>query len=201
MPKGIHFQTFILLRMCHETGGICFLFYTTSIVTTWVESLRTYKILISVERLVFFTFVFGFDISWLDRSGSVWTAWSLILRSCEINTKTLNATLDRFLFVFFFLLYPLLPIYYYGSFVIWIMMFILLAWSVILQSLRFRVSFLFSFHFYSRYRDPCSASIDEDDLHTTKLIGDPQKRVSIVLNINREITWLFCFSFLLSLYL
>jgi len=28
----------------------------------------------------------------------------------------------------------------------------------------------------SRYRDPCSASIDEDDLHTTKLIGDPQKR-------------------------
>lgn len=29
-----------------------------------------------------------------------------------------------------------------------------------------------------RYRDPCSASINEDDLHTTKLIGDQQRKVS-----------------------
>lgn len=29
-----------------------------------------------------------------------------------------------------------------------------------------------------RYRDPCSASLNEDDLHTTKLIGDKNRRVS-----------------------
>lgn len=32
--------------------------------------------------------------------------------------------------------------------------------------------------FNYRYRDPCSASINEDDLHTTKLIGDGNKKVS-----------------------
>lgn len=32
--------------------------------------------------------------------------------------------------------------------------------------------------FNYRYRDPCSASINEDDLHTTKLVGDGNKKVS-----------------------
>lgn len=32
--------------------------------------------------------------------------------------------------------------------------------------------------FNYRYRDPCSASINEDDLHTTKLTGDGNKKVS-----------------------
>lgn len=51
----------------------------------------------------------------------------------------------------------------------------------------FRFFFSLFFHVWlpvrgnGRYRDPCSASIDEDDLHTTKLIGDPQKRVRFIL--------------------
>uniref|UniRef100_A0A1A9UIF6 Uncharacterized protein n=1 Tax=Glossina austeni TaxID=7395 RepID=A0A1A9UIF6_GLOAU len=28
----------------------------------------------------------------------------------------------------------------------------------------------------SRYRDPCSASLNEDDQHTTKLVGDIKKK-------------------------
>lgn len=35
---------------------------------------------------------------------------------------------------------------------------------------------LINFYFY-RYRDPCSASINEDDLHTTKLVGNTNKGV------------------------
>lgn len=30
----------------------------------------------------------------------------------------------------------------------------------------------------SRYRDPCSASLDADDQHTTELVTDPHTRVS-----------------------
>lgn len=66
--------------------------------------------------------------------------------------------------------------------------------------------FVFLSNFFSgfenfRYRDPCSASIDEDDLHTTKLVGDPQKRVSISFNRfmvaggSKQITWLAFFFF------
>lgn len=40
---------------------------------------------------------------------------------------------------------------------------------------------------HCRYRDPCSASIDEDDLHTTKLVGDPQKRVSMQREYGRRV--------------
>lgn len=29
-----------------------------------------------------------------------------------------------------------------------------------------------------RYRDPCSASLDSDDLHTTELVTDPRTKVS-----------------------
>lgn len=54
----------------------------------------------------------------------------------------------------------------------------------ILQIIFFKLLFFCFLHciieFHFRYRDPCSASIDEDDLHTTKLVGDSQKRVSIL---------------------
>lgn len=54
--------------------------------------------------------------------------------------------------------------------------------GIFILFLVFGQNFFFNFAVWLiryRYRDPCSASIDEDDLHTTKLIGDPQRRVSI----------------------
>ena len=35
-----------------------------------------------------------------------------------------------------------------------------------------------------RYRDPCSASINKDDLHTTELVTDPRGKVSVELFTN-----------------
>ncbi|XP_037939478.1 putative uncharacterized protein DDB_G0277255 [Teleopsis dalmanni] len=40
----------------------------------------------------------------------------------------------------------------------------------------------------SRYRDPCSASLNEDDQHTTKLIGDGKKKQAITLAKTCEAT-------------
>ncbi|XP_054732074.1 uncharacterized protein LOC129240346 [Anastrepha obliqua] len=40
----------------------------------------------------------------------------------------------------------------------------------------------------SRYRDPCSASLNEDDQHTTKLVGDSKKKQAITLAKTCEAT-------------
>lgn len=35
----------------------------------------------------------------------------------------------------------------------------------------------------ARYRDPCSASLNADDLHTTRLTTDSKKKVMVVLQL------------------
>lgn len=50
----------------------------------------------------------------------------------------------------------------------------------------------------SRYRDPCSASLNEDDLHTTKLTGDSSRKVKIIyifLNNIKRVPIFFFFTY------
>lgn len=48
----------------------------------------------------------------------------------------------------------------------------------------FKHFFYLFINFFCRYRDPCSASLNEDDQHTTKLVGDGKKKASTNTKFN-----------------
>lgn len=47
-----------------------------------------------------------------------------------------------------------------------------------------------------RYRDPCSASLDSDDLHTTELVTDPRTKVSRLAALSSllDLSLFLCFT-------